>query len=487
MKILNFKCKLQSDVILNQKSATEGSRATLDFIPGSNFLGIVASQLYPQNLQETWAQKKAMLLFHTGDVKYGDAHPSVDGIRSLKIPASMYYPKLSKVTEQCYIHYLIPNLVSIQKKTMQLKQCRSGFYCFKSNIHVAEEVNVYKNFSIKSAYDKKERRSRDKMMYGYEALRKGAEFLFEVVISQEAEVYADEIKAALTGFKRIGRSRTAQYGLVDIQEYSYSEAISSATPFEIEGKLYVSVYADSRLIFLDEYGIPTFQPSAADLGIMNGEIDWSKSQIRTFRYAPWNYKRQVYDTDRCGIEKGSVFIVKLNNGYRLSEIQYVGFYQNEGFGKVIYNPDFLKAKSVPQNEGKAEYQIKESVLLDQQFDNDIKISSNLLCYLRRQQTKDDNLYMIYTKVNDFVESHKKLFKDGTFASQWRKIRSIAMKGENIKEAILKYLTHGIAAAEWEKLGRLKKITNFMDSIDEKCLQEAIINLSSEMAKACKKD
>ena len=44
MSILKFKCTLLSDVILNQKAATEGPNQTLDFIPGSCFLGIVASQ-----------------------------------------------------------------------------------------------------------------------------------------------------------------------------------------------------------------------------------------------------------------------------------------------------------------------------------------------------------------------------------------------------------------------------------------------------------
>ena len=48
MKILQFKCKLISDIVLSQNTATEGSQKTLDFIPGSSFLGLVASQLYNQ-------------------------------------------------------------------------------------------------------------------------------------------------------------------------------------------------------------------------------------------------------------------------------------------------------------------------------------------------------------------------------------------------------------------------------------------------------
>lgn len=42
MTTLKFKCHLDSDVVLNQSAATEGSNSTLDFIPGNVFLGIVA-------------------------------------------------------------------------------------------------------------------------------------------------------------------------------------------------------------------------------------------------------------------------------------------------------------------------------------------------------------------------------------------------------------------------------------------------------------
>ena len=46
MKEIFFKCTLVSDIVLNSKLATEGNMTTLDFIPGSNFLGIVAGKIY---------------------------------------------------------------------------------------------------------------------------------------------------------------------------------------------------------------------------------------------------------------------------------------------------------------------------------------------------------------------------------------------------------------------------------------------------------
>lgn len=57
-----------------------------------------------------------------------------------------------------------------------------------------------------------------------------------------------------------------------------------------------------------------------------------------FQYAPWNYKRQAFDADRCGIEKGSVFLVKTKE--KMPATSTIGFYQNEGFGHIVYNPVF---------------------------------------------------------------------------------------------------------------------------------------------------
>lgn len=101
MKTLKFKCKLLSDVILNQKAASEGANNTLDFIPGSNFLGIVAAKYADFG-------DAAMEVFHSGKVRFGDAHPVCKGhdvMRTLRVPASMYYPKPEKASEVCYIHH----------------------------------------------------------------------------------------------------------------------------------------------------------------------------------------------------------------------------------------------------------------------------------------------------------------------------------------------------------------------------------------------
>ncbi len=519
MKMLKFKCTLLSDVILNQKAATEGPNQTLDFIPGSCFLGIVASELYPTDkdkAKDDYAQRmsQAMKIFHSGKVRFGDAHPSKDGFRALKIPASMFYPKLKKITDgEIYIHHLIPNLEDDTLKKKQLKQCRNGFYAFTDN-KAAEEVKTKTNFAIKSAYDREKRRSEDNKMYGYESLQKGLDLFFEVQV--DSDELATDIKNALTGKKRVGRSRTAQYGLVEIKPFEYSEIASGESQNNV-----VTVYADGRLIFLDKYGLPTFRPTEEQLGLpKEAKILWEKSQIRTFQYAPWNYKRQCFDTDRCGIEKGSVFVVDVSNCGNLDlKSQYVGSYNNEGFGKVIYNPEFLNAdengvascqvEKQDDTENKPTEDEETRVRRIKKEIADLKNSDVDICrYLADCKQDELEQQIIYKMVNEFVQDEQRggLFtnKGEKFASQWGNIRSLSMqydsfdrlsyelfgirkdeKGKVVVDESNGYLTHGVAKEKWENK-RIDVVKSFFDSIKkqdlEKRISEAMVNLAAEMAK-----
>lgn len=477
MTTLKFKCKLLSDVILNQKAATEGPNQTLDFIPGSCFLGIVASE-YDKFEKEG----KAMEIFHSGKVRFGDAHPSKGDVRGLKIPSSMFYPKLKPEGFKYYIHHEIPDdkLESEDFKKMQLKQCRNGFYTFVGDKATATEVKTETNFAIKSAYDREKRRSKDEQMYGYESLQKGLELYFEVQV--ENDDLAEDIKGALVGKKRVGRSRTAQYGLVEITETDYSD-VKCDKP----GNNNVTVYADGRLIFLDEYGLPTFRPTKEQLGLpKDSQILWDKSQIRTFQYAPWNYKRQCFDADRCGIEKGSVFVVKVPDSVNLNlKSQYIGSYNNEGFGKVIYNPEFLKAKE----DGQALYMVDDKVENSLNPDKKALSGSPLLDYIQKQQSEENKDNCIYSNVNEWVNDNKTAFQGKEkFASQWGAIRGIAMATKDdskIKENVINYIGHGVKSSDWDG-DRRKRLEEFMNK-NEKNIREALVNLAAEMAKKCRKE
>lgn len=483
METLQFKCTLLSDVIVNQKASTEGANSTLDFIPGNNFLGIVANQLYDENDPATLA------LFHQGKVRYGDAHPSCGSARSLKVPAAMYYPKLEKPSDRCFINHSIDyknEEVSKEMRRLQLKQCRSGFYDFCSKEAVLIPTDT--SFSIKSAHDITKRTSLDGCMYGYQSLRKGIELFFEVEIDDETLV--PQIEQSLIGEKHIGRSKTSQFGLVKIEKTSFTSPSSNKT----EGE-YSVVYADARLIYIDKAtGLPTLRPKADDLGIKGGEIVWEKSQIRTFQYSPWNFKRQCFDADRTGFEKGSVFIVK--GGVCTGESTYTGQFKSEGFGKVIYNPDFLLADS----NGQAVFCLCKK---DQEEKTDKNITtsdSNLVRFLINRKSTVTLEQKVYDMVNEQVDEYLRLktFNGDNFASQWGTIRSMAtLSGDKLYSRLFEeekgYLSHGVASKKWNKRNRIGSFSEFFKKVENEChgdvnlVRLAVINLAAEMAKQSVKE
>ncbi len=510
MAIKKYKCTLNSDVIINVKSATVGENKTLDFIPGNCFLGIAANVLYNDKKlkpEEQLKPEEKLLLFHSNAVKFGDAHLAGDKYRTLKVPAAYHTPKYApgeKDNHPLRVYHGIKDLGSDEIKAQQIKQCKNGFYEFDRLI--AKKCDIKKNYAIKSAYDRHTRHSQDEQMFGYESLPKGTVFYFQVEFDesklqpQDIERFKKIIDTALTGEKRIGRSRTAQFGLVNIAPANYDEINSK--PIK-ESKI-VTIYADSRLIFLDEYGLPTFQPTEEQLEIKGCKILWDKCQIKTFQYAPWNSQRKAFDADRCGIEKGSVFVLLVedvaeaqNNKW---ESKSIGSYLNEGFGRVIFNPTFLEVKPNADFDGEAKYSFHEPNKDDKKPEKAMLLNESInkpLFSCINARIKEARLSeSIYSKVDGFVTSTNiQLFKKDRFASQWGHIRELAMcyphKTELERELFTKvdnnnkpfaYLTHGKAAKKWGEKNRREIFRAFFDSLTEKETQLAIINLASEMAK-----
>lgn len=509
MNSIKFRCTLLSDVILNSNSGTKEKQATLDFIPGNVFLGIVAGKLYNK-----LSASDSMKIFHRGKVRFGDAHLLCGNIRTLKIPAALYYKKGEKLTgDGAYVMYKWKDVGDAQPK-----QCRNGFYAFSENNRCTKvDTDKNKSIAIKSAYDRDSRSSKDEAMYSYESLNKGLRFGFEIEYDDTVDTeLISQIREALVGKRHIGHSKTAQYGLVDIEAVAFEDVLSGSTA---HGDGIATAYADSRLIFIDECGTPTFQPSAQDLGFgTDATIDWSKSQIRTFQYAPWNAKRHSPDTDRYGIEKGSVFVVNLNGTDSPKVSKYVGYYNCEGFGKVIYNPSFLQSdpegKSILKfrNFDESKYgHLNNAASTDDTTSSDgIKCSSNGNCsstgkhqfenslnkaLIKKVKSLAEGKTDTYEIVNKFVRENAKEFKAGgeRFASQWGYIRKLAgscKDPSDFRDKLFNkdtgYLSHGVAEEKWRYKKQL--LENFINKaeITEQNWREIMINLSSEMSKECKK-
>src|SRR5699024_9318253 len=127
-----YKVTLLSDIVRNSKLATEGNMETLNYIPGSNFLGIVAAKLYSDLKGNNLTEDDAYNIFHSGKVSFGDATISQDNELSYPVPFDfmMIKGKNELGKHPVYLQHLLNDNnhpKDDQGYKEQLKQKRSGF------------------------------------------------------------------------------------------------------------------------------------------------------------------------------------------------------------------------------------------------------------------------------------------------------------------------------------------------------------------------
>lgn len=429
----HFTCELLSDVIISSASTTEGFHPSLDYIPGAKFWGIAAQKLYSEaNASEN------LNLFHNGQVQFGDAHLIIDGKRSHKIPLSWFKDK-HKPETGTYLHHAVDYEKLIEEGVQP--ESSGGDYFNEEGT----TVRPVQDFSIKSAYDADKRRSEDEKMYGYYALPSGSKWAFSV--QSDSKDLLDKVKEALNGKKRIGRSRSAQYGLAQIhfEKETKGEGTSIAA-----GRHYL--YADSAVMLPLE--IPLSE------AIPNAEIDFEKSKIRTRLYQSWNTQRNTLDADRQVIEKGSVIAIDLKEAcFPEVLLQHLKDRSAEGFGTILIDPPFLLQVKEKHFSALDLTPLKEKATNAASYFSGGKADDVLLSILRGRQSLHRQVSNIDEAVNRFVKEHKstKLFRSVT-ASQWGTVRSMAKlfpKPEDLRRELLNeqgdrkgYLVSGIAEEKW---------------------------------------
>jgi hypothetical protein len=270
-------------------------------------------------------------------------------------------------------------------------------------------------------------------MYGYSALKQGTSWCFKV--SYEDEKYIQQVEENLLGSKKLGKSKTAEYGAVTISKIEKPETVENFVP---EDDI-IYLYANSRLALVNEDGAATLEPSIKNLGLDSGEIVWEKSFIQTSSYTPYNFKRQTDEYTRLCINKGSIIALKGVEEELASHI-YSGAFLSEGFGEILVNPSFLESKN-PQL-------IKRSISKTvQKTDDTTPKDSNLIAFLEAKQTEEESKFAVAVHVQDVFEKFI-----GPSKSQWGEIRSFASTAKSKEELIAKmqeYISHGVAKKQWE--------------------------------------
>ncbi|WP_418179162.1 hypothetical protein ACNSOO_10200 [Aliarcobacter lanthieri] len=427
MKKIDFKVTFLSDIVLHSSSNTEGNIETLDYITGSSFLGMVA-----KNYDKF---ENPFDIFHSGDVRFGEATPFFEDKPTYKVPFCFFAPKLDFDKKELKNNHFI----EYEKQEVldkQYKQVRSGY--ITKNL---EYINLDYNYSQKAAYDKKSRKSKDSSMYGYNAIKSGTTWKFSIKVSDKIdEETRNQICENIVGEKYLGKSKTSQYGKVSIEklENFKEENIENLNESEI-----TYVYINSSLALLSTNGMPTFEPTIENLGLTNATINWEKTQIRTKKFTPYNFKRQTNDYTRLVIEKGSIIALENASNEDIAILKSgIGGYLSEGYGEVLINPSFLLKDEV--------FALNKAEQKEQTFTIDEKeLDNSLISFLNTKKESKEKTYSLGEKVQKFIDENKNKFNTVS-KSQWGQIRVLTQfNKDSYKDEIKEFITKGTSKKQWE--------------------------------------
>jgi hypothetical protein len=438
-KIYTYKVKLKSDIIVSADSNTEGFFKTLNFIPGSKFRGIVANQLFKNNSEDT------ISLFN-GDVIFGNAYPFHEE-KYYPIPLSLFQ---SKNSQNNFIYNF-----AIKENSNTTEQIKTGFISNSRKIL----PSITQSFKLKTAYDKQKGKSFEGKMFGYYTLSKGSMWYFDVLIKENnIPHFFKELDNHLTGEKWIGKSKSAEFGWIEI--LSPSNTIEHSK-IQVAPQANLILYAISDLFLIDELGNNTIHLDSSFFGLdsSNFEIDYSKSFCKSSFLSNWNGKRKGFDSSKKVIQKGSVITFKNKSklSIEFNSIDTIGTNISEGFGLVMWNPSFL---------------------LDDKFELAKETVPNLITYPRVDDSELNELHQylksihiidehkLHQECNDFLEKNNSLLKISN--SQWGAVKNKLYScdtNSNLEVQLFDkergFIVTGQSASEWRKFNNGDKLKNFL--------------------------
>lgn len=333
---------LLEDVVLSARPATAGGHEGLDHVPGQALLGACAARLYPElEPEEAW------IVFHSGRVRFGNGLPVADdGAVGWPMPLALHGPKTETVVRDGRLEasrvrsFAHPASGRTLPGGAQPRQLREGYLTLDGRV-----LEPARTLRMKTAVDPATGSAREAHLFGYEALAAGQRFHAVVEADEDVpEGLLERVRAALTGELLLGRSRSAEYGLVEARP---AEA-RVPPPAEAPAGRSLLLWLLSDLALLDAQGQPTLEPLPERLGLGAGRVDWDRSFVRARAYAPWNGHRGAYGLEREVLCQGSVIRLELDappSAEALARLERgCGLWREAGLGRVWAAPPLLEGE-----------------------------------------------------------------------------------------------------------------------------------------------
>lgn len=436
-----FDIELKQPIILSRQAASAGAHQSLDYIPGSTLLGLVAGRLYAQlNAESAWT------VFHSGKVRFQDALPLKGGEIGYPVPFCWHSWKGESACKDDQLdsnRLFNPSHPDFERDpNRQPVQLRSGYVSDTGRLLKPKQQQT-----LKTAIDHETGMAAEGQLFGYEALAPDQWFRFQLQADDDLPLELwQKLLEAIQGAARLGRSRSAQFGRVQIHQ---QKTENKPDNLESQGER-LTLWLLSDLL-LEKDGQPYLQPLPELIDLPEGS-QWlpEKSFLRSRRYSAYNAYRRSYDAERQVICRGSVLNYQLSrplNAHELQRLQMgLGLQVEGGLGQVRVNPSVL---ATPEPRFKTRAQVSSS---DEQAISRPKSSLITALELRQQRRtgNDDTAQRAAELYRGLCQRMREArafaatpagipIQDAPNRSQWGRIKELASDHRNKPADLLKAL------------------------------------------------
>ncbi len=329
MRRQTFDIHLEAEVAVGTPGSVTGGRDSTDYLSGSLLLGAAAAQLYRELGEMAW------LVFHSGKVRFGDALPlAPSGLCALPTPLCLAAPKATAGDETRMLNLAVSGRQTGYDKVGAPYLSAAG-----------ELVRPATHYRLKTAIDPRSGVSMARQLYGFHSLAAGQVYRGELSADDDvSESVFARLVDVLSGYVRLGRSRSAEYGRCRV--VPVTRVPQTNAPAE-DGL--VTLLLLSNLAVEDDAGVPCTLPSSASLGLPAGELVAERCFVRHARHAIYNAAYRAFEADVTIIVRGSVLCYRFDAATAAAVTaepeRYAGLLQQRGLGRLLVNPPFLLGKT----------------------------------------------------------------------------------------------------------------------------------------------
>jgi len=346
-----YELNLLEPAIIGYGTQLDNIVKSKDYIPGSTILGLFVS-LFLKKGHSIYKNKSQnytdyfQTLFLSEKVHFYNAYPIYLTLRNnvcfcYPTPLSVFGCKYYDQSKRKPVNHHFKDYVFDVKIPDECDntKCKSALEHKNNFVYYDDKLRQY---SVCKRIDM--HNSSDDDLYSFEAIEKDNRFYGFISIEDDIyNKYSDIIRDMCinTDSMRIGKAKNRGYGKVEFVSPLREKDVSFMKNTNNQNQKTLSVYCYSDVIIKNEFG-QSISPIPGDLIATGLNLDISLSYWKNESVVLYNAKRGMPTEKQMTIKKGSVFIYSGDKDVDVNELPMsIGYWQNSGFGKLIYNHNRL--------------------------------------------------------------------------------------------------------------------------------------------------